>query len=151
METRKLADGDFTLPRREKTQHELLQEVRQFCARITYKPGWVLTVTAPEPRIHKPWHVVVNLDYTVPSIHNPYMMQPLTTGFSIAEHSLVEMLARGDFMNFIKVNLFRRAELHELDEWLKLDGVCVTEPHPELQNWKMSIDANLKDGWNESR
>jgi hypothetical protein len=39
------------------------------------------------------------------------------------DKELMECVVRGWLMRF---------ELHEMDEWLRLDGVCVREPHPEL-------------------
>lgn len=55
----------------------------------------------------------------------------LTMFITLTEHSLVEILVKGDFVDYVAVNLIRRAEMHEMDEWLKLDGVCVKDPHPE--------------------
>lgn len=122
---------------RSKSCAELLQETRRLLARVTYKPGWALTATAPDEVIlskpWRPWEVTVGLDYRVMSLEDPFCSVLLTTAMVLTESHLAQMLRDEQLVYWVVQNLIRRAELHEMDEWLKLDGKCVTNPHPELR------------------
>lgn len=109
----------------------LLDAAQSLIDRITYKPEWKLRLTAEAKSVNRPWQINVHLDYKVANLDGSYETVDLTTCTTFTERSLIEVLVSGDFVRYIAMNLIRRAELHEIDEWFKLDGVCVTDPHPE--------------------
>lgn len=136
----------------------LLDAVQAVLDRLTYKPDWKLRLVAEAKTIHRPWYLYIHLEYKVQSLDVPpvelggsqyirtnhdYTMSSgadkvvqtmvgLATSVLFTERSLIEMLSRGDLVNYLRGNLIMRAELHEMDEWLKLDGEHVKDPHPEL-------------------
>lgn len=117
---------------------ELLRETQGLLARISYKPGWMLTATAPSTeqdfrRPWTPWYLTVHLDYRMPSLDDPSRTTLLSTQYTVAERELERMLRDDgrDFIGHVVTALLKRAELHEMDEWLRLDGRCVVDPHPE--------------------
>jgi hypothetical protein len=141
----------------ERDPENLLNATHSLLDSITYKPGWKFRLEAKAKTIYAPWYIEIHLDYEVESLEKERVvidglqwhpatgdsrlysssviqtMVSLTTSTTLTEHSLVEVLVRGDLVRHVAVNLIRRAELHEMDEWLKLDGKCVNDPHPELR------------------
>lgn len=47
----------------------------------------------------------------------------------------------GDFLRYFVRDAILRSLEHEVDEWLKLDGKQVTDPHPELKQTRSASDA----------
>lgn len=95
--------------------------VEQVISRITYKPGWNLVVLP----CHKTEHVEAHLTFWAISAEDPaYDVEIIVT----SQWPLGETYGR--YWELAK-NLFQHAELHELDEWLKADGVCLDNPHAE--------------------
>jgi hypothetical protein len=99
-------------------------EVESFVARITYKPQSTLTV----------WKnsscdgiSLLFTKYVVDVADNSRVI-PLVNSYSSTylprdQEELIHMIN----------TVVRTLELHEINEWLKLDGRCVVEPHPELK------------------
>lgn len=111
----------------------LLLEVQNILNRIAYKPTWKLSASAPAEVIWEAWYVTIHLYYEAPSVDDPGAIAKLAISMKVYKDELAKMLASKDFVNWIVVALIKRAELHEMDEWLKFDGAHVTDPHPELR------------------
>ena len=56
---------------------------------------------------------------------------PVASQFEIRIEDLKDM-QHEEFAQFIKACI-EKMERHEIDEWLKVDGRWVTDPHPELR------------------
>jgi hypothetical protein len=106
-----------------------LERLRAIVSRVTYKPRWRLGVWDQSPPYHQ--HAVLYVTYFAPNALCPENEVPLMLleAFSLER---LETLPDEYILREI-YRLVRRAELHELDEWLKVDGKCVTDPHPEIK------------------
>lgn len=113
----------------------LLFAVAGVLRRITYKPTWRFHIEAEPETMYRPWYVHVHLYYSLPSIDDPMVDSQLTTQQTFTANALADVVRYGEdaIVERVAYSLIRRAELHEMDEWLKLDGVCVRDPHPELK------------------
>jgi hypothetical protein len=100
---------------------------------MTYKPGWKITISRPIDRgIHNYWEPI--------TLHAKYPTIDVNTGETImlqllrsidvdsAERYPEEQLV--DLIGFF----IKSFEMHEFDEWFKIDGVCVRDPHPEQRD-----------------
>lgn len=100
------------------------RDVRRFVYRFSYKPGSSIDV---DPSITDYGEDAVAITYTIRVNEfgtNGFIKvscaQTLT--LPVDERLVEDMICSG----------FRYLELHEMDEWLKKDGECVKDPHPEL-------------------
>lgn len=113
---------------------EQAERMKAVIGRLTYKPTWRFIVEQGERGAWAPPSWCDDLLFTVWLTHQDRdvatgRMEHFTSRHvfdaqavaRMPEEHLVEELRR----------LVIRAELHEVDEWLRLDGVCVVEPHPE--------------------
>lgn len=115
-----------------------LERVRSLLAKITYKPGWVITAfehgVMREPKneysFYDPTRIYIRI----------LCLQPDTvTGreTEISHHSSlsrydVANMKDADVVGYLISNAIRHMELHEMDEWLRFDGVHVRDPHPKI-------------------
>ena len=98
-------------------------EARAFLARITYKPGSSLELVDEGSEFWVRMHRHLD-DSTAPgkSIH-------LHFAKALSVYDL-PMWREFDLLQHVK-DLCVYSERHEIAEWLKLDGKCIDEPHPE--------------------
>jgi hypothetical protein len=100
------------------------QEIEAFIDRITYKPGWeVAYVWSPHPP--GSFVLTVYTSVNLPDSRNPGKTVPFTNGIAI---SPPDFLSEQRLLLHIR-SMFLAAEMHELDEWFKLDGVPAHDPH----------------------
>lgn len=111
-----------------------MHEAARLCERLTYKPGYRVEISRV---LHDDNHLGIQPVYVrvfamVTDVNDHSRQSPLYNSeghpwywFEQATEEQVVSLIRGQC---------RRLELHEVDEWLRLDGVCVTEPHPDLSH-----------------
>jgi hypothetical protein len=104
-------------------------EVVALIQRVTYKPGWKLRTTV-EPAV-RGWGfpvVRVQLTYRAPASDG--------SGASVEFHGeaslSVDDRTEPDRVLAWLTAFIQRSELHEMDEWLKVDGKHVRDPHPEM-------------------
>jgi hypothetical protein len=105
--------------------------------RVTYKLGWSAHVgraNADADCGHlKPVDVVLRLEHDEWDANDwrkdyPHVAKVATRYFFFADDPPDEVgLSR------TLRDLIRSAELHESDEWLRLDGIRIVDPHPELK------------------
>ena len=100
--------------------------------RVTYKPGWSLSLSrlrrpdwSPQP--WDPLYLTISFTTT-----------DVTTGLPVTISNMgdvypefISRLTDGEIVDTVLTSAIRNMEEHELREWLKLDGICVRDPHPE--------------------
>jgi hypothetical protein len=59
--------------------------------------------------------------------------------------SLLENMSDDQAIEASVATLVLYAELHEMDEWLKLDGKCIKEPHPKTKLKEATHGETSKD------
>jgi len=103
------------------------EEAEAILARVTYKPGVLLLVE----RL-KEWSVLfVRMEWTAADADGGGKVVVLRAETSIPQSSLVGYSVRD--LLFDVEQLCVRIERHEIQEWLKLDGVRFRAPHPERE------------------
>jgi hypothetical protein len=113
---------------------EQAERMKAVIGRLTYKPTWRFTVEQGEKRAWEAPSWRDGLTFTVWLTHEE---RDVVTGrmecFTWRHVFDVEAVARMPEEHLVEElrRLVIRGELHDVDEWLKLDGVCVVEPHPE--------------------
>ncbi|QFP96869.1 hypothetical protein SEA_PRINGAR_5 [Mycobacterium phage Pringar] len=139
----------------DKDDEDMFRWIESVVKRITYKPGWGLDVeraphrvgtrltiafTAIDSRVPPPnlpsWELAgVDLDSGMPVYLSPYggridrpiRTVPISGDFNLPHRSM----KRGDeerLLSSIRYFL-REVEFHELQEWFRLDGELVSDPH----------------------
>ena len=77
-----------------------------------------------------------NTDYVIISVHMPVYdvmtgnLSPQICSKRITCEELRQI--HPDIVNQIVYGLWRKLELHEVDEWFKVDGKNYIDPHPEI-------------------
>lgn len=91
--------------------------------RITYKPDWKITLRGRKLTVAMPSYDAVGRRRKV-----------MAGTVRILPKAMLNAAARGKrarLINYV-VALIHLRELHEIDEWLKVDGKHLVDPHPEL-------------------
>lgn len=110
----------------------LREVVKQFLRRFSYKPDWTFTLR----ETFNPEELIVdiasspmqNADHPDPKNLTRVYSACVLSWMALARSS--EMEAR---LTHALVNSIQALELHEVNEWAKLDGKHITDPHPELK------------------
>lgn len=107
------------------------QRIQAILDRMTYKPGWKITISRPTDSIHNFWEPI--------TLYARYPTTDVLTGETIMlsfvrsiDVDSAEKYPEDKLINLIAY-FIKSFEMHEFDEWFKIDGVCVHEPHPELK------------------
>jgi hypothetical protein len=115
--------GDFEQEEGEMTSLEKVQDILK---RLTYKPNWIITAHSSIT----PWerdNVVLTIGVRVMDVDTgkPTVIHESTVIESYflpnEDSGIVEIIS----------GAIRHIEEHEFREWLKFDGICVRNPHPE--------------------
>lgn len=102
-------------------------EAADLLSSLTYKPRW--TVTS---------YVVPTAVVLRAGTKEPDVCELMRTGSVVEidvvlteaiQHDLLELMDREDVLAWA-FDVFRRRELHEVEEWLRLNGQPVFAPHP---------------------
>jgi hypothetical protein len=112
----------------EPTFEDILHEVRKF----TYKPGWRI-IAHREPSKMAPDAFVITVIAKVPNVDNPDEMIEIgrPNMYTLADIASASYEWK-DYFHHMVLALIRKIEMHEIDEWLKIDGKNFRNPHPEL-------------------
>lgn len=104
------------------------ENLQMIVRRVTYKPGWKFNLGTQNFPKHPydPLNLYITRD-EVADVDGPGKTTTLTFIASIDQETAREMLAEEFVRHFIGTAI-RDFEMHELDEWFKLDGKCVFEP-----------------------
>lgn len=108
-----------------------LHRLQEIIKRVTYKKGWRLT--AAMDRFPNCGIISLFVTVTIPDANNltlPPLM--ICRSNTITEWEL-EQLSDAQIVEFPISTLIRDMEAHEFAEWLKFDGVCIRNPHPEVE------------------
>lgn len=101
-----------------------LNELEDLLATISYKPGYLFKVLQEESYDL----VSIRFSYFAKDAENPENIISL-----VSKTTLVLPLPEKEVvLSEIKL-LIKTAELHEMNEWLKVDGKHLTDPHPEYK------------------
>lgn len=110
-----------------------IERVKNILSKITYKPGWTFYVDREDKNTYKyssylKLHVIAQqID-----ISDPLKIVYIKSDMMISEWD-IERLSDNQLIDYLVLQLIRKVELHEIDEWLKIDGINFREPHPELK------------------
>ena len=88
---------------------------------LTYKPDWDLSVTFPTKKV-----ATIQVNAPFPDVHGK--LPPGTTfcfKYNVDSHCV-----KPDRINETIKKVISAIELHEVDEWLRVDGKLVGNPHP---------------------
>lgn len=116
----------------------LLEEMQLRLDRFTYKPRHRFTLELP----HSVLGVVLVLSSLQPHVDDPnkeIVIQFRRTLYAEdLDPNLVGAMsdAAKRYFDVAVEGLIHDFEAHEMAEWLKFDGKCVREPHPELKGDK---------------
>jgi hypothetical protein len=103
------------------------EEAATLLSSLTYKPRWTISSYVV------PTAVVLRAGSKEPDVY-----ELLRTGRTVEidvvltesiEHDRLERMSREDVLAWA-FEVFRRRELHEVEEWLRLNGQPVFAPHP---------------------
>lgn len=100
-------------------------ELEALLARITYKPGTRCDIGPAYD------YVLIRITHSVLDACNAADPTPIPVANHLRLDSL-EHLTERHVLQFIE-SAYRSFEQHEVDEWLKLDGKHINDPHPELK------------------
>lgn len=105
------------------------ERMRGILGRVTYKPGWKIEVTQP---VNVMGDLCLIVTMNVPDLTK---RDGSMTTFLYHEHvwlDRLESMSDCEVVDKVIGNALRKCEMHELDEWYKVDSINVREPHPEL-------------------
>ena len=102
-----------------------LDDLQALCSRLSYKPNSHLSAR------RESWgdFVTIRVALSVPDVEQPEKLAPVTASYSLSLAELAHW-TEDHAIRFIQTQ-WRRLELHEGDEFFRLDGRPVTDPHPE--------------------
>jgi hypothetical protein len=116
------------------SERDVVALVEGILKKITYKVGWKFRAQ----RNHawdgvEVWISYLDKDATGKTPGENY----LNLRVAISMHELSHMRHPEKYLMHRIFEGIRTAEMHEIDEWLKYDGVHVNDPHPERKNEKI--------------
>lgn len=102
-----------------------IAEAVAIVARLTYKPGWKLHAQIIKETDRMVFHAG-KVEPDAEGVNSP-------SDVSYASVLTAEALARMDERGFLAwiFDVVSQRELHEVEEWLRLEGRPLREPHPE--------------------
>jgi len=95
-------------------------EIIRIVNSITYKPGYRIVAEQLDIDVIRLTLLVEVPDSNDPSRNAHLKLIECFSPFACRDRRLLFVIVR---------SLLERFEMHEMDEWLKVDGVRVTEPH----------------------
>lgn len=93
---------------------------QKFVARLRYKPGSTIEV-----REHSAYTMLLVVTQTLPDAEG-VSKEPIMVRLSEAIPPMIEEPEHA--LDFVR-EVIRKAEMHEIDEWLRFDGKRPHEPH----------------------
>jgi hypothetical protein len=104
------------------------RRLQDIVRKIHYKPHCKLDVH----RISDYFVVNIVVVMIVPDINSPERRTVIQFA-STVDLEFMEQMTDFEVVERYVSRAILEAELHEMDEWLKFEGRCVKEPHPEAQ------------------
>jgi hypothetical protein len=106
-----------------------LSRVRSLLERVTYKPGWKLSVERSRYISSDSLVLIVTAEF--PDVDRPDRRLTPVTFRKIIDGWNLEQVNDRKILDYYISRVIREMEGHEFREWLKLDGFCLYDPHPE--------------------
>ncbi len=116
-------------------------ELFDLVKRVTYKPNSSIVV---HPRAElDDIAAEIKLSQQLPNVNFP-VEHPSTIGLvkKIKRKDLTKMTEL-DFMKLLR-SWWHEFEKHEVDEWLRLEGATVVDPHPEKRMYDLALKNSMR-------
>ena len=116
---------------KQKTCADALEIVKAIVSRIDYKPDFKIDV-------YGTYDVSIRVIFKrpVPDSNNPSQVAPQIFSRDYTPELVLSMKDPYEYILRDLIHSIQQMEMHEMDEWLRVDGVRVREPHPELDTQK---------------
>tara|TARA_R100001086_G_scaffold211678_1_gene127683 strand:- start:4511 stop:4858 length:348 start_codon:yes stop_codon:yes gene_type:complete len=98
------------------------EEAVGILSKISYRPGWSVHAHAV------PGAVVFRVGTEEPDVTKPEERRDVTYTDTVSEANL-RLYSRDDLLRWAREVVVRRVS-HEVDEWLRFDGIHIYAPHP---------------------
>lgn len=132
------------------------QKLIELLEHVTYKEGYHLEIIDPEPAIigglsfgdARNWPATLAIKFTAKDTRGKFT-EPRELAFSqvIPQHIHDAVSdGRNDLFYWYVHECLRNLEMHELDEWYKIDGHMWNDPHGEVKPWKEVYVEAQKQG-----
>lgn len=108
--------------------------LKSLLARITYKNGWdvfVYPAYSDWGLMHEDDAMVLSVQHREPNIERPKDVVVLVMNEPLSSRQ-VDRMSDAEIIAFV-FHCVTKAEIHEMEEWFKVDGVCFRDPHPEVE------------------
>jgi hypothetical protein len=104
------------------------EELKKIMAKFTYKPGSRFQVRrGPERGLY-----FIEVSIYCQDVNAPHKLNFVTNQTPVFE---VDLMDWTDALVIARVqNAVQSIEQHEIQEWLRLDGMFVSDPHPEIRH-----------------
>jgi hypothetical protein len=116
------------------TQMETLESALK---EVEYKPGWKFELFSglDDVVMHGP-SLNVYVSFECANAYGQYSLGPVGNCIAYNPHDFFKDVGDSEELDEVRFalmikNQIKRLELHELDEWLKIKGVRLVEPHPK--------------------
>jgi hypothetical protein len=119
---------------------ELVSRIQTLLSRVTYKPGWKFEcwpTYASNGRLSDR-EISIITSFTAVNAENPSSTE-IFHSQNLFPAEILENMTDADLVLHVIRECIFRVEMHEVDEWLKFNGKCVREPHPELMRAPASL------------
>jgi hypothetical protein len=107
-----------------------LQEARNLLNRITYKPGWKFALSGYDYGNKTYLEIEITTICAVTGKHDCLLRNLTCLDLSSFDNE--------EFINKLRYFVLL-TETHELDEWLKIDGFAINDPH-DAADWPAKTD-----------
>jgi len=109
-----------------------MRDFENLVASVTYKPGWEFYIQ------ENPWQLIDNEERVLRFFHDePDSADPTRRADAInqvvIEPGMVEKWTKAQAIEFLRHRIML-AEEHEMQEFFKVGGVQMYDPHPELKS-----------------
>lgn len=105
-----------------------LERIDALLGRITYKPNVRLSCMSAYNADSS--FITIHLVADVPNAEDPRYLIPITSIFTVDRY-LLQQNDEQELISYIRFNV-QRFEMYELDEFFKIDGKRLNNPHPDL-------------------
>lgn len=105
------------------------EKAREIVSNITYKPGWSISIHENYGYYQFP---VLTIDAEVRDSYDPSKIVSIR-GTKTLSHSLIYDLTKMSLLQLIR-QFIHQTEIHESDEWIRLNGEMIFNPHKEFIN-----------------
>jgi len=112
--------------------------------RLTYKTGTSF-VLKPKVDLAHGDGAQLQIIQVLPTVKVPHHLTEIRLVKTITSDKLIRMDVMG-FMSFLHEMLVKM-EVHEVNEWLQLDGMVLFDPHPEQKQYPVSAFRRILDRW----